>query len=685
MKLKYIFASIVAALALAVSCSKEADQHYLSEIQVSTSYVSLATTGETNTAQITVTSQDSWTITLDEKVAKWLTVTPTSGNAGATTVTFSAAAGEGNTAEVAIVSGAKKQFVNVIQGLASVTELPIDEVLKSPQGKTYRVSGAISGWYSNAEQYGNMYITDETGTILIYGMADKDGKLKNYPIKSWGLEIGDVITVEGPLGSYNGTPQLVDVTLTKLVKSLIKIETVEPEDATIAKEGGDVTVLVSNKGNKLGVIIPEEAQSWLGISLLAGDVVVFTAAPNEGGDREAIVTFTTTDGKKDYTAELTIIQKGAIKDITAVEFNALADGPALYRIKGVVTEIVMDKADPTKYNKYGNFYVQDGTGIVYVYGLLPEAGGATAQDVLTTKGVKVGDVITVVGPKGSYKDAPQMVNAYYVEHTSVTATTAEAFNALADGSDLYMVSGKITDIVMDKADPTKYNKYGNFYVEDETGTVYVYGLVPTTGQSGTDMLTTLGVKKGDSITVVGPKGSYKGAAQMLNAYYVSHKEGTGDDSGDEIVVASPYVLSVTAGENNSYAGDCDITIGNLVWNLTGNSTTDPWRIGGKSITDTERPLYNKTPISFDVAKIEVEHGTVNDITVNSFTLIVSTNADFSSPVSTLTGTVTANETTTFNRPEGVKWEKCYFKFVYNVTVSASSNKYVQFKKATFTE
>ena len=44
MKLKYIFASIVATLALAVSCTKEADQHYLKEIKVSTSYVSLATT-----------------------------------------------------------------------------------------------------------------------------------------------------------------------------------------------------------------------------------------------------------------------------------------------------------------------------------------------------------------------------------------------------------------------------------------------------------------------------------------------------------------------------------------------------------------------------------------------------------------------------------------------------------------
>ena len=76
---------------------------------------------------------------------------------------------------------------------------------------------------------------------------------------------------------------------------------------------------------------------------------------------------------------------------------------------------------------------------------------------------------------------------------------------------------------MDKNDATKYNKYSNFYVEDETGKVYVYGLVPTlSGASGQSVLANLGVKEGDTITIVGPKGSYKGSAQMINAIYVSH-------------------------------------------------------------------------------------------------------------------------------------------------------------------
>ena len=76
MKLKYIFASIVATLAL-VSCEKEAD-HYLKEVKVSTSYVSLSTGVGANTS-ITVTATDSWSISMDEKTAEWLTVSPATG------------------------------------------------------------------------------------------------------------------------------------------------------------------------------------------------------------------------------------------------------------------------------------------------------------------------------------------------------------------------------------------------------------------------------------------------------------------------------------------------------------------------------------------------------------------------------------------------------------------------------
>ena len=514
MKAKYIFASLTAALAILAGCQKEVGSHYLDEISVSSSYVSVPTAG--GSATIGVMSNYAWSIS---GAPVWLTVSPLSGPAGSSNITLSAEAAEGRTAELLIECNGAVQRINVIQGIATVSNASCAEIIAGPDSKTYRVTGTVMRIVNTT--YGNWYLNDGTGEVYIYGTLDAKGNTQNF--LSLGLEVGDEVTVEGPKTTYNGTVELVDVTVIKINKSLIKVDAVDPEDAVLPIEGGAFTVTLANKGNGVYVEIPEDAKDWLSIASVAGNTVTFNAAANTGGDRETVITFKTTDGKKDYSCQQSLMQTGSIVEITAGDFNALEDGSALYRLKGVVTGIVMDKNDPTKPNKYGNFYLNDETGSAYVYGLLPEAGGATGQDVITAKGIKAGDILTVVGPKGSYKGSPQMVNGYYVEHTSVTTTTCEAFNALEDGKDLFMITGKVCDIVKDKDDATKYNKYGNFYVEDATGKVYVYGLVPTlSGQSGQDLLTKLGVKEGDTITVVGPKSSYKGSPQMVNAFYVSH-------------------------------------------------------------------------------------------------------------------------------------------------------------------
>lgn len=145
-----------------------------------------------------------------------------------------------------------------------------------------------------------------------------------------------------------------------------------------------------------------------------------------------------------------------------------------------------------------------------------------------------------------------------------------------------------------------------------------------------------------------------------------------------------YTLTPASGSNNSYAGNCDVTIDDIKWNLTGNSTTTYWRIGGKSITNVDRALYSKTAIQEDISKIVISHGDASSITVNSVKLIVSTASNGTgTTISSLDGSFSANSTMTFTRPAGTSWAKAYYKFVYNVTVSGSSNKFVEFKEAKF--
>lgn len=564
MKLRYIITAFVSALALA-ACQTEPMVGSFADFSVDKTFVSIPLGG--GSSEVNITASDSWVFTKHYDTGKkddnkqkiysehpdWISISALSGNGNAK-ITISATPTEsGREVELQIKSGDHLQHLIVRQGTVEAVDATCKDVMEGPDGKNFKVRAKVTKIANTT--YGNLYLDDGTYTaysggnadgVYVYGTLDADGKEKNF--ESLGIEVGDIITVSGPKSTYNGTVELVNVTVHKIEKALVKVISVPAE---VAKEGGDVEITVAYKGKGVYASVADEAKDWIiykntafkaGVATIFEKspadtaVITFTVQPNPMVARQGIVNLTSsTDDKNSTTQSVTIIQEGAINTITSAEFNALEDADVPpYRIKGVVTRIVMDKDNPNAYNQYGNFDVSDETGTVYVYGLLPEPGGEAKQDVLTKQGVKLGDVITVVGPKSSYNGAPQMKNAYYESHTSVTTTTADKFNALADGEDLYLIKGAIQNIAMDKNDNTKYNKYGNFDVVDETGKVYVYGIVPvSTEEGGQDILTTRGVKEGDIVTVVGPKASYNGSPQMKNGYLVSVEPGEGPGPGPE--------------------------------------------------------------------------------------------------------------------------------------------------------
>lgn len=344
--------------------------------------------------------------------------------------------------------------------------------------------------------------------MYIYGTLDAKGNEKNF--LSLGLEVGDIVTVEGPKSVYNGTVELVNVTVVKIQKSLVKVEGYDPEDATIPVEGGTVAVNLSCKTNNgVSVEVPEAAKDWLGIVSVAGGaepVVTFRAGANLGGDRSAVVVFKTTDDKgQEYTAEATIYQKGSIVECSVADFLAAETGDTQYRITGVITSV----ANPA----YGNVYIRDWSGETYVYGI-------GAKGDFEAAGLKVGDIVTLVGKRGEYKGTAQMTGAVLEDVKPVTPVTIDEFLDKEDNADVYyMLTGNITEI----ANPT----YGNLYLEDATNQVYVYGCYPgwgATGDNRKNLLETLGIGVGDELTVIGVKTTYKGTPQLSNGIYFSHKK-----------------------------------------------------------------------------------------------------------------------------------------------------------------
>ena len=506
MKLKYFIPSLVAVVAaIFTGCSKDNDPTYLDAIKVSQSYVALSTNG--GSTSIDIQAKGSWTVS---GAPEWLSVSPASGT-GDGSITFSADAAEGRTCSVSISCEGETQIINVIQGLVSIENATCAEVLAGPDSKTYQVTGVVTSIANTT--YGNWYLNDGTGEVYIYGTLDAKGAEKNF--SSLGIEVGDQVTVQGPKTTYNGTVELVNVTVVKIVKSLIKVDSLTV-DGVVSSElpvaGGEITAHLTCKGTGVAVEIPAEAKEWLGVTsstVGANPTVTFYAKNNEGGDREVTVTFKTTDGSKEYTSQATITQKGAIIETNVADFLAAEVGTTNYRITGVVTELYTS-------DKQGeSFYIQDYSGKVLVY----RAAG------FKDSGAKVGDVVTVVGQRGAYKSTPQMVSGTFetIKYAVQTATITEVLAKEDDKNTYYMVTGTITSLKDDKGND---NDYGNLFFSDGTSEIYVYGCYPGWGAKGDDrkyLIQDNDIKVGDEITIIAYKTSYKGVPQLSSGVCFSFK------------------------------------------------------------------------------------------------------------------------------------------------------------------
>ena len=506
MKLRNIFTALAAAAIAFVGCQVE--ERFLDEVQVSQSIVAIPVDG--GQVEVTVTANDAWEIA---GAPEWLTVSPASGAAGETVVTFSAeATTETREGMFYINVGEVQQVMNALQ-MAEKVETPLStckDVINGVDGKIYKIKGTVTSIVNT--QYGNWYIQDDTGSVYVYGTL-YNGATQQFT--KLGLEVGDIVTIEGPRKDYNGTIEMIDVTVLDIEKSLIKLEKVLPAEP-LSLDGGVATALLTVKEGDVEVVIPEDA-TWLtaGEPTALGSMVSvdLTAAPNEGGARKTTVTFKVNVNDKDYIAMADIEQLGAIKAVTVEEFLAEAEGTALYELTGIVKNI----ANTT----YGNFDLVDATGSVYVYGLTNNGAIGSNDKKFAELGINEGDVVTIVGTRAAYKGSPQVGGtAYLVEHVvAASVSTVADFLAQPVAADKWFkLTGKVANM--------KSDVYGNFDLVDETGSVYVYGLTTAKVAKNDKSFANTGVKEGDIVTLVGTRSAYNGQDQVGGpAYYISHEEG----------------------------------------------------------------------------------------------------------------------------------------------------------------
>ena len=239
------------------------------------------------------------------------------------------------------------------------------------------------------------------------------------------------------------------------------------------------------------------------------------------------------------------------KKATIAEFNAAAESDNVwYELTGTVKNLKDG-------DLYGNFDLEDATGSVYVYGLLSEKGGEKKlfQELAAAKGIKNGSKITIIGTRGSYNGKIEVMNAYFVSieggdtpqpSGEVKKVTVAEFNAAAESTDVwYQLTGTVKNL-------KDGDLYGNFDLEDATGSVYVYGLLSEKGGAKKlfqELAAAKGIKEGSVITIIGNRGSYNDKIEVTNAYFVSIE---GDNGGN------------TGGNDNPNPGGGDVVSGNTI-------------------------------------------------------------------------------------------------------------------------
>ena len=391
----------------------------------------------------------------------------------------------------------------------------------------YELTGIMEGPVNT--EYGNFDITDESGSVYVYGLTSTVilGESNDKSFSTLGYVEGDTLTIVGTRGDYNGKPEVMGPAYAVRAKGGSPAPDPDPEPeltkATVAEviaaevsddvwyelTGTITDVQNTEYGN---IVIEDETGSilvygltkeWNGgsndksyseIGLREGDIVTL------GGTRDEFDGEPQIGGTAFYIShvqgEAPEILESTIKDFLAAE-----ESEQWYRLSGRISNL----SD----SPYGNFDLEDEDGnSVYVYGLKVSAD-AGSQTFAET-GLQEGDYVTLIGKRSSFEGKPQVGSAYY----AALIVTVEEFMAAEPGDDqLYHLVGTITNLAA--------SNYGNFDLVDDSGSVYVYGLTstPRIGMSNNQSFPELGYQDGDTVILVGVRDEYNGNPQVNGPAY----------------------------------------------------------------------------------------------------------------------------------------------------------------------
>ncbi len=190
-----------------------------------------------------------------------------------------------------------------------------------------------------------------------------------------------------------------------------------------------------------------------------------------------------------------------------------------YYIRGTITEVANEK--------YGNMTITDGTDSLFIYGTY-SADGSTRYDSMTDAPV-AGDEVLLYGTLMNYNNTkPEMMNAWIIDVIPGQGVEkppmpdADSTLTIAQLLAMPLSSGEVTDgryYVTANVKSVTNAAYGAMIIEDETGSISIYGSQSADGSQGYADMANKPVK-GDKVKLYCQVQNFNGTMEIKSAWII---------------------------------------------------------------------------------------------------------------------------------------------------------------------
>lgn len=348
----------------------------------------------------------------------------------------------------------------------------------------------------------------------------------------------------------------------------------------------------------------------------------------------------------------TVVTENNVVKKTLKELNEMTtdDDANLYVTTGVLTEI--------KNTQFGNLYLTDkATGEeLYVHGTYLDNNYSFdgTKFSFDKKGAKVitsdylGKEITVAGTFKNFKGTKELVNAVVIDSSAEKVAAKVVTEYDAEKGTVTVEEGKLGDKLTVTATPKEGYKVSSIKVNDQTLTVAEDNTAEFTAELNNKVVVEF-VSESAPVAKVYTVSFVKANNEAVNDY-VSTWKNTSDN------------LKFTIANGNNYQG-----------------TWDYVKFGSKKVA-SKGTITTDSPFAEAIAESAITIDKVNDASINSIKLLVSTSANFTTDTTTSydVNVAKGEQTTKIKTPVA----NAYYRYV--IDCKKASNGSIQISKITFT-